>query len=181
MEEKKEGDQQKPRLEGGKENNKQKRRRRKMASGTVCLQVAEPAYIVMLHTHWFEENSHTFPFAGLEVAFFPLEGGADFSGFSGFSFSFSLAAAPSLLDGDCLAFAGGCWGGGAAERCLSRSPLTTCLEAGYRDSSREMSTEIASIGWRMLAILLLSPPSLPSLFFPPSLTFSLPVCFNMVS
>ena len=60
------------------------------------------------HTHWSEQNLHTFPFAAepaLEGAFFPLEGGADFSGFS---FSFSLAAAPSLLEGDCFAFAGGC-------------------------------------------------------------------------
>ena len=94
--------------EGGKEK---KRRRKMMASGTIytvytCKQLNLPT--LQYHTHWSEQNPRTFPFAAepaLEDAFFPLEGGADFSGFS---FSFSLAAAPSLLEGDCFAFGGGC-------------------------------------------------------------------------
>lgn len=76
----------------------------------------------------------TFPFAaepGLEGTFFPLEGGA--------GFSFSLVAAPPSTDsGDCFAFPAGCWGGGAADRCLSRRVLTTCLEAGYKGESEKI-------------------------------------------
>ena len=90
--------------EGGKEKEEEKE-----ADGKryyTCKELNLPT--LQHHTHWSEQNPHTFPFAAeptLEGAFFPLEGGADFSGFS---FSFSLAAAPSLLEGDCFAFAGGC-------------------------------------------------------------------------